>query len=466
MAHTRKLKSNNPDSIIDDVRQVLQSYVKQGDDLVVGLSGGVDSVVLLDVLTTLSGQMAFKLSAVHVNHGISENATSWSHSCCQLCYAYGVPISVFYLKIKKTPGVSLEALARDERYRIFARLYGDFLVLAQHLDDQAETVLLQLFRGAGVRGLSAMPVMRKQTANTAPAVLRPLLTVSRSTIELFARYRRLNWIHDESNDSVNFDRNFLRHEILPVFGQRYPNYAKTLQRTSEHMAEASQLLDELAESDARHCVISGKLNIMALRELSRPRAKNLLRFVFRQHDVKLPSAVKLEEILKQLCSARKDAQLHLVFGNTAIRSYQDAVYILPQQKSPWNHLQHLQQSQFSWQGELYLILKELGGTLHFKQAEGRGINKEKLNAAPVFIKTRAGGEHFSPHCKRPRRSLKNLMQEAAIPPWERLTLPLLYCGERLVWVPGIGIECEFQVGPEEKGVVPEWWPEQYKQSTF
>ncbi|MCP5246857.1 MAG: tRNA lysidine(34) synthetase TilS, partial [Burkholderiales bacterium] len=144
MAHTRRLKSNNPDAIIDDVREVLQAYVKRDNNLVVGLSGGVDSVVLLDVLATLSGQMAFKLSAVHVNHGISSNAADWSHSCCQLCYAYGVPISVFYLKIKKAPGTSLEALARDERYRIFDRLYGDYLVLAQHQDDQAETVLLQL----------------------------------------------------------------------------------------------------------------------------------------------------------------------------------------------------------------------------------------------------------------------------------------------------------------------------------
>lgn len=460
MVHSRRQKSNNPDRFLDGVREVLQAYLQHGNHLVVGLSGGVDSVVLLDVLAILSKEMSFKLSAVHVNHGISSNAAYWSHFNCQLCYAYGIAVSVFYLKLEKESGVSLEAAAREKRYQIFNRLHADCLILAQHQDDQAETVLLQLLRGAGVKGLSAMPVMRKQTAKTAPAILRPLLGFSRSAIENYARQHQLNWIHDESNDSMTFDRNFLRHEILPVLSQRYPNYAKTLQRTSQHMAEASQLLDELAETDAKHCVISGNLSIAALCELSHSRARNLLRFFLRQHEVKLPSTVKLNEILNQLRFARKDAQLRLVFGDTEIRSYRDLVYIFPRQKLSQNHLQDLQ---FRWRGESCLVLKELGGLLRFEHAEGRGISAEKLNEAPVSIKMRVGGEHYSPNCKRPRRSLKNLMQEAAIPPWERFTVPLLFCGERLVWVPGIGIECEFQARLEEMGVVPEWRLKQFKQ---
>ncbi|HBV22017.1 MAG TPA: tRNA lysidine(34) synthetase TilS [Nitrosomonas sp.] len=437
---------------MDDVQQVLQAHIRQDCHLAIGLSGGIDSVVLLDILVTLSQQMPFELSAIHVNHGISDYAEYWSHFCCHLCYSYGIPVTVSYLNIRKATGVSLEAAARERRYQIFNRLHADYLVLAQHQDDQAETLLLQLFRGAGVKGLSAMPVVRKQSDDTAPPILRPLLNVSRDSIEAYARQYQLNWIHDESNDCIAFSRNFLRHEVLPVLKNRYPNYAKTLQRTSRHMAEASLLLDDLAESDAKHCVISGNLHIAALRKLSFPRARNLLRYILRQHQVTLPSTVKLDDILNQLRCARKDGQLHVAFGHIEIRVYKDFVYILPLRKLPQNHLQ------LKWQGESHLMLRELGGSIRFTHAIGRGLCAQKLTQAPVHIKMRQGGERFSPDCKRPRRSLKNLMQEALIPPWERYALPLMFCGEKLVWVPGIGIDCAFQSMPEEAGIVPEWRP--------
>ncbi|PTN11894.1 tRNA lysidine(34) synthetase TilS [Nitrosomonas aestuarii] len=452
MVHSRRKKSNNLDNLIDNVQQVLQTYIRQDCHLAVGLSGGLDSVVLLDILVTLSQQVSFELSAIHVNHGISSHAAQWSHFCCHLCYSHGVPVSVSYVNIHKEAGVSLEAAAREERYHIFNRLRADYLVLAQHQDDQAETLLLQLLRGAGVKGLSAMPIVRKQSSDAAPPILRPLLNVSRGSIEAYARQHQLNWIHDESNDSTDFNRNFLRHAILPVLSRRYPNYVKTLQRTSQHMAEASLLLDDLAASDARCCVEAGNLHISALRELSLPRARNLLRYILRLQQVKLPSTAKLNDILNQLRCARKDTQLHVVFGHTEIRVYKDFVYILPLRKLPPNHLQ------LKWQGESHLILSELGGSIHFTHVKGLGLCAQKLTQTPVHIKMRQGGERFSPDCKRPRRSLKNLMQEALIPPWERYALPLMFCGEELVWVPGIGIDCEFQSMPEEAGIVPEWRP--------
>ncbi len=450
MARLWRQRSNNQNNLIDDISRVLRATVKRHSRLVIGLSGGVDSVVLLDVLTALSKPLAFELSAVHVNHGISGNAAKWGHFCTQLCYSYAIPVSVSYLKIKKTPGMSLEAVAREKRYQIFNRQQADYVLLAHHLDDQAETLLLQLFRGAGVKGLSAMPTVRKQGAGTAPAILRPLLEVSRSSIETYAAQHCLNWIVDESNDSITFNRNFLRHEILPVLGERYPNYAKILRRTSQHMAEAALLLDELAELDARYCVESGKLKIAPMRALSDSRAKNLLRYILRQHHAKLPSAVKLDDILNQLLSAKGDSRLHIVFGYTEIRAYRGAVYISPVRKVPRNDLQ------YEWQGESVLDLKELGGALRFTFVNGQGLSVQKLTCAPVIIKLRQGGERFMPHCDRPRRSLKNLLQEAAIPPWRRHTLPLLFSGGNLAWVPGIGVDCEFQTMPGEAGIVPEW----------
>ncbi len=451
MAHTRKLNSNN---LVCNVKEVLLTHNKQGNRLIIALSGGIDSVVLLHILSTLAKQLPFKLSAVHVNHGISINAHLWSEFCCNLCYALGVPIHVAYLQIRKESGKSLEAIARDERYRIFSGLYADYVVQAHHLDDQVETLLLQLLRGAGIRGLSAMPVVRKQNFAHAPKILRPLLEVSRSVIESYAQQNNLKWMNDESNDSIRFDRNFLRHEILPIIKKRYPNCTQTLFRSSRHLAEASSLLNELAEMDSSSCLYAGELQIEGLRKLSFARAKNLFRNILIKRGADLPSTVKLEEILKQLLSLSADNNFHFSFGNTDIRSFKGAVMILPRREI----LEGAEYYQYSWNEEAFSSLRCLNGTIDFIQVENLGISQQKLLNQKITIRLRQGGERFMPVCNRPRRSLKKILQEASIPPWERSVMPLLFCDDKLVWVPGIGIDCEFQVKSGESGVLPIWNP--------
>lgn len=452
MVHTRKSKSNN---LLCDTKKVLLEHVKQGSHLTIALSGGIDSVVLLHVLVTLSKQIPFTLSAVHVNHGISRNAVLWSRFCCDLCYVHGISVYIAYLHIKKESGISLEASAREARYRIFNHVQTDYVVLAQHLDDQAETLLLQLIRGAGIKGLSAMPVVRKQAFDSAPRILRPLLEVSRSRIESYARQNKLNWINDESNDSITFDRNFLRHEILPILSKRYPNYPKTLLRTSRHLSEASLLLDELAAMDSENCLVSGKLHVDNLRKLSFHRAKNLFRYILLQQGADLPSTAKLEEILHQLLSLSPDNQFYMSFGTTETRCYKDAVYILPKRRVSMQ----FEQNQYVWRGEALFALQQLNGTIHFIQAQNQGIDQQKIFNKVITACSRRGGEHFKPACNRPRRSLKNLLQEALIPPWERNVMPLLFCEDTLIWVPGIGIDCEFQVKSGQPGILPIWNPE-------
>lgn len=394
--------------------------------------------------------MGFSLSAVHVNHGISQNATLWSEFCSNLCHDNDIPITVTTLSLCKVPGVSLEASAREARYQVFNRLTADYIVLAQHLDDQAETVLLQLLRGAGVRGLSAMPVSRPQTLNTAPHILRPLLDVTRKEIEEYAHMNGLKWVMDESNYNTVFDRNFLRHNVLPAIQKQYPAYQKAIMRSSRHLAEASNLLDELAQEDAKQYVISGRLRIDAIHHLSAVRAKNLLRFLFAQHKIKQPSTVKLADILQQLRQASNDAHLHIPFGEAEIRCYKRTMYILPRSSPPdplWS---------IPWNNEKQIIIHNPSGIIQFENIQGMGIDPEKLMQAPVTIRLRQGGERFQPDCKRPNRSLKNLLQEASIPPWERQICPLLFSGKKLVWVPGIGIDCSYQVESGNVGLVPDW----------
>lgn len=444
----------------------MRTQLQTGDHLTVALSGGVDSVVLLHLLAPLASQMQLLLSAVHVNHGISPNADKWSEFCRNLCHSRNIPLEIANVKITHAPGASLEAAAREERYCIFRNLQTDYVVLAQHLDDQAETLLLQLLRGAGVKGLSAMPVVRaarkemdeKLSVSSIPALeakpklLRPLLEVSRQEIEDYAREHALQWITDESNDEVSFDRNFLRHALFPLLEKRFPAYRTTFLRASRHMAEASALLDELAKIDSAQCAVPGKLHVEDLRKRGFPRARNLLRYTLTQHDVILPSTVKLEEILRQLLSSRPDTKLHIVFGNTEIRCFRGQVHIRKVEAIPdarWHLV---------WRGEEQLPIPELGGTLRFARCIGAGISLQKIDEQPLMIRLRQGGERMRPDCNRPRRSLKNLLREALLPPWQRQRLPLVFSGERLVCVPGIGVECDFQAADDGQGLglVVEW----------
>ena len=440
------------------VEEILREHIKPGNHLIVALSGGMDSVVLIDLLSKLSAKMQFTLSAVHVDHGISVNSNDWTKFSRKICRSLGIPLKITKLKIKRGPGINLESVARDARYQVFASLKADYVALAQHLDDQAETLLLQLLRGSGARGLSAMPMVRDQSTDigspastSSPRILRPLLEVPRSEIESYAEGHQLSWITDESNADTSFDRNFLRHEILPILGSRFPSYRSTFLRTSHHLSEASSLMDEIAESDSARCTLSGKVQVEGLRTLTLPRAKNLLRYTIGEMGAILPSTLKLDEILRQLLSSRPDTKLHLTFGTTEIRCFKGAIHIRPLSAvadTEW---------QLSWNGEKKLIIPELGGTISFSRRKSTGISLSKLMAEEsITIRPRRGGERLCPDRNRPRRSLKNLLQEASLPPWERSILPLLFGGKSLVWAPGIGIDCDFQATAGEMGLVVQW----------
>lgn len=231
------IKKSNPNGIHEAVEVVLRQYVSEQNHLVLALSGGVDSVVLLQILAQISKQFTFNLSAIHIEHGISPNTKQWSDFCQNYCDALGIPLTIFSLSIKKQAQVSLEAAARQARYAIFKEISADCIVLAHHLDDQAETLQLQLLRGAGLRGLAGMPIMRLLSPAGKIKLLRPLLTVSRDTIQGYALQNKLMWITDESNDDTTYHRNFLRHQIFPLLEQRYPVYRETLARTSRHMGK-------------------------------------------------------------------------------------------------------------------------------------------------------------------------------------------------------------------------------------
>lgn len=448
MADSRKHRSSNPQA---EVARVLEPLAVAGRTLCVGLSGGVDSVVLLKLLSGQRSRFGFTLTAVHVNHGLSRNAPQWEAFCTALCKRWKIPLAVERVTVPKGRH-GIEAEARASRYRALSNCAADFMLLAHHLDDQAETLMLQLLRGAGVRGLAAMREVGR-SARLAIPLVRPLLAISREEILHYARRHRLNWVEDESNQETELRRNFLRHRVFPEIEKKYPAYREALARSAAHCGDAEEILEEVGLADAGLQGDGSHLDCGNLRKLPPARAANALRVFCSLHGLLAPDTARLGEMLRQLLGSKPDAGVKILHDGVELRRYRDAVWILrPQSTAP--------RKAVVWHGESVLELGDSAGSFTFGKRKGEArngarISAEKLAQDEVSVHWRRGGEKIRPDVARPRRSLKHLLQEAAVPPWER-TLPLLFCGNRLVWAPGIGVDCAFQAATREPAWFVSW----------
>ena len=373
-----------------------------GKKVAVALSGGVDSVTLLYQLRSRG-----PVSALHVHHGLSPNADRWAAFCRRLCKRLDVPLTVVKVRVARR-GQGLEAAAREARYRAFSEADADCIALAHNLDDQAETVLMNLLRGAGRRGASGMPARSRFKGKT---LLRPLLDTPREAIEAYARQHRLAWVEDESNADESLTRNFIRRRIAPLLDQRYPQWRRSVARAARHFSRKE----------------AG--------------AQDLLRKFLQTRGLRAPSEAKLVEMLKQLTS--RGSRTLIEHDGARLRLYRGKV-VTDQVVTAF--------APIAWHGETSLPIPELGGELRFRRARGKGIDASK----PLRVRLRAGGERLQPDAKRPRRTLKNLFQEAGVPPWERDRLPLIVSGDDLVWVPGLGVDTRYRAPKNAPGVLPEW----------
>jgi tRNA(Ile)-lysidine synthase len=369
----------------------------------VALSGGVDSVTLLHKLRARG-----PVSALHVHHGLSPNADAWAAFCRKLCKRWHVPLTVYRVKVVRR-GKGLEAAARHARYEAFAKADAQRIALAHNLDDQAETVLMNLLRGAGRRGASGMP---KQSRYKGKTLLRPLLDTPRDAIEAYARRHRLAWVEDESNADESLTRNFVRRRIGPLLQERYPGWRQNLARAARHFSRQ--------EADAQ----------------------DLLRKFLQTKGLRAPSEARLVEMLKQLTG--EGARTLIEHDGARLRLYRGKV-VSDQAGAAF--------APIAWHGEPRLRIPELGGELRFRRARGEGIDASRR---PLRVQLRAGGERLQLDAKRPRRTLKNLFQEAGVPPWQRDRLPLIVCGDDLVWVPGLGVDVRHRAAENAVGIVPEW----------
>ena len=462
----------------------------------VAYSGGLDSHVLLHALAAVREQLPAPLRAVHVNHNLQSSADDWEMHCRAVCADLGIEYRSLSVDARHGTGESPEAAARAARYRAIAAVLpeGQVLLTAHHQDDQAETLLLQLLRGAGPKGLAAMPEHNDLGQGH---LLRPLLAVSRAELQSYAEQQSLRWIEDPSNAQLDYDRNYLRHNILPLLQQRWPAASAVLARSARHQADAAQLLSELAAMDLQnngghspwssHSVIPAQagihvdtlpmaekgqttisstqaetacaehlecsdpglpLAVSKVLTLSAPRRANLLRHWLHRCGAPVPSAAILARIEQDVLRAAEDAMPCVAWGGVCVRRYRDHIFVDAYSDTAGKVAGML------WSADRPLSLA--GGVLTPEPGLGQGVAARHLTGRPLRIEFRRGGERLRPAGRREHHTLKHLFQDAGVPPWERERVPLLYQDQALIAVAGYWV-CEgFQAAVQEPGVRFNW----------
>ena len=448
------LRGQEPDPIDVPARRLCVAY-----------SGGLDSTVLLHAAARLcAGHSGHRLRAVHVDHQLHDDSARWGAHCEALAGRLGVAFQGLTVEVPRQPGQGLEAAARAARYAALGTCLapGELLLTAHHADDQLETVLLALMRGAGLRGLSAMPPGQRFARGW---LVRPLLGFTRAALETWARQERLEWLTDPSNVDTRFDRNYLRHRVLPALQERWPAAARSAVRSAAHLGEAGAVLDALA---ARDCAAAGAgacMDIEILRALDPARRRNLLRYWIRQQGMLAPSTRKLAAIEHDLLQAREDRIPCVAWEGGELRRHAGLIHALHPGVVPAAAFEPLH-----WPATQPLVLPGGLGRLRLEQRGSRetgmretgmretgmpGLAVARL-APSLEVRARRGGESLRPAGDTHRRTLKKLLQSRGVLPWWRPHVPLIYSAGRLAAVADLWIAQEFAAGEGEPSARIVW----------
>lgn len=409
---------------------------------VLAFSGGVDSHALLHALVGLP----VAVRAVHVNHGLHAQADAWAEQCAQVAQQYQVPFTVLRIDQSPAAGDSIEAWARQMRYRLLQGVVrsGEMLLTAQHQDDQAETLLLQLMRGAGLAGLAGMPACRVWGQGW---MARPWLEVSRAQILAYAKAHQLQWIEDPSNEDERFDRNFLRQQVMPLLGSRWPALAANLSRSAAHIADADQQLLERDQRRLTACLGKNVLDVRVLSVLTHAEQTSLLRTWLRSHPLQLPSQAVLQQVLQQL-EADQDARLDVRWGQHALRRYRHSLYLEPAR------LPSPPELPVSWRAD-DLQLPLAAGTLQCASTD-QGLTAALFAQGRVTVRWHRSGDTYRLFKRGGRRSFKKICQELGIPVWHRPYVPLICVDDQVVSIAGRQWTQAFSSYATAQGCKPVW----------
>ena len=435
--------------------------LSDGASIAIACSGGLDSAVLLhlsaDFFASHPHLHSHSLHVFHVHHGLSPNADHWLSHVQSECEQLNVPFDARKVSVARVDQHGPENAARLARYEALANLCTvhrvELLLTAHHQDDQAETVMLQALRGAGLPGWSGMADLQRDHAllPTTVTLARPLLDCSRKQLEQIASERAIAHIIDESNEDSRYKRNAIRHEIFPLIEQHFEGFTQALARSSHHFQTAQGLLDELACSDLQQCLNAGELNLKKLALLSVDRIDNLLRYWVVEKIGSYPSQAQLHQLHQQMLHAATDTHPQIVIGQWVLQREHDHLIIRAQARVNQPPMDAVR---VVWQGERQLDIPEWRGQLVFEDGEGEGFDRDLLLQGPLTLRPRQGGERLKLDGRRPSRSLKNLFQESGVAAGRRPWLPLLYAGEQLLFACGLGPN--FIVPEKNPGIRLHW----------
>ena len=410
----------------------------------VAFSGGCDSAVLLRAMASLvSTWPGACLRAVHVDHGLYDDSPVWAAHCADFARQCAVDFEDHRVEVPAIREHGVEAAARRARYKLLQdRLRpAEVLLTAHHAGDQLETFLLQLMRGSGIAGLAAMPAVR---AFGIGLHVRPLLEFERRQLVDYGREHAISWLDDPSNLDLGFDRNLLRHQVVPHLTSRWPAAAVAVSRSAAHCAEALELCDQLAAADVGPVGHSDSLECAVLSRLSPARLRNVLRWWIRCNNRPAPSSARLASVVTDILDAAPDAAPVVTWGDTEIRRYRDRIYIM----SP---LGQLAEAPMPWTVPEELSLGAGRGNLGAEPTEGEGLAVARLETSRVTVASRTGGERLTPKGHRQSKQLKKLFQEQGVLPWMRERVPLVYVDGELAAVADICVAREFSAGRGESG---------------
>ena len=419
-----------------------QQSPKSRKRIAVALSGGLDSVVLLDTVCKAQAKNPSQIFVFHIHHGLQKQADDWLIFCEKLAKKYKVHFDFRLLHLGNQEQGNIEARARAGRYEALTELcmeYGiEDLLLAHHQNDQAETVLLQLLRGAGVAGVAGMPNTRTLNNTEGKITLhRPLLNQSRTELEGYAKAHKLKWIEDPSNQDSKYRRNAIRKSILPALEKIQPEAIANLARSAGLLGEAQVLLDRLAAQDSKTILMKAGLKHKSLMDLEKkdlPSANNVLRYWLKANDLAMPSQERLAAWWRDLNSVKAGAQLEWSHDQKTIRLWRGILQIEDEKAGEW-------------------VFKTIPASSKTLGLPSQWVKEAQENGL-ITQKDRAGSERIQIKAKTPRKTLKNLFQESDIPPWQRKA-PLLYINGELVAVAGVGVSYPHLVS-SGKRVLPEW----------
>ena len=435
--------------------QSLESYTG-APRWIVGFSGGVDSSALLESLVQLKDLSIPPILAVHVNHHLADESDRWAQHCETFCKERGIAFELHHVHINQHSDSGLEAAARDARYQVFKSVIqqNDILLLGHHQDDQAETLLIQTLRGGGVHGLAAMPVSRKLGLGT---LIRPLLKYPRSALVDYANSRQLSWIEDPSNQHTRHERNYIRHQVLPMLQLRRAGVSEVLARSAEHFAESAEILDEVAKSDLKLIKDEHKtININKLQKLSKVKQHNVMRYWIHQVSGNFPSSDQLDELFQSVVHARDDATPQLKISDYSVRRFKNRIYFLNALPSVPENAMTIEYKS----GELELgnglgVVKIREHDVAVSNNES-GVSLDKVTSAKkIELRWRQGGERIFLKDGH-HHQLKKLYQQREIPPWERALRPLIYIDGELAQVCSHWVDNRFAARDDEKSVIFEW----------